>query len=87
MTEASSEMARLKVEVLVLMGAQISAPLLLATPTVNEMGTRHKPLSLRQDPSSPFSIKQIQNFLVLGASMNIARVIMYYASVSYFVGH
>ena len=28
-------------------GAQISAPLLRATPAVQEMGTRHKPLFLR----------------------------------------
>lgn len=45
-TELSSEPNLLEFR-LVLMGAQISAPLLLATPSINEIGMTHKPLPLR----------------------------------------
>lgn len=45
----------------VLIGAQISAPLLRATPAVQETGTRHKPLLLRL--YGPNSWRQNNQFL------------------------
>ena len=54
----------------VLIGAQISAPLLLATPIVYEVGTRHKPLLLKLYESK--SYKMITNkSMVLASTVNL----------------
>lgn len=46
------------------MGAQISAPLLPATPSVHEIGTRHKPLVLRLYSSDSCKERKINNSLL-----------------------
>lgn len=47
LSQLNCEIAFSSLGEVVLMGAQISAPLLRATPAVQEIGTRHNPLLLR----------------------------------------
>lgn len=48
----------------VLMGAHMSAPLVLANPAVHEIGTRHRPLLRRLYASASCGRKQIQTIYI-----------------------